>query len=174
MSTVDNGAIRRFDSGATRDTSQQKLDPFGFISPVAMHRFSEYMHKHRLQSDGNLRDSDNWKKGMPKEEYVRSLIRHVMDFWLVASGEAPRYDTKVTDPDEIACAIMFNIQGYLHEQGTARTQLPLNSEWTRIKSLGLIGTLANVNKGLSDDVDRAFSAITNGASDEDWRQERAW
>lgn len=172
MATTDNGAIRRFDSGATRDTSKMKLDPFGFLSPVAMHRFSEYMHKHRLQSDGNLRDSDNWKKGMPKEEYVRSLIRHIMDFWLVTSGEAPRYDTKVSDPDEIACAIMFNIQGYLHEQGTARAQAPANSEWVRMK--GLMGPLANVDKGLSDDVDRAFSAITNGASDEDWRQERAW
>ena len=173
MATTDNGAIRQFDSGATRDTSKTKLDPFGFLSPVAMHRFSEYMHKHRTQSDGSLRDSDNWKKGMPKEEYVRSLIRHIMDFWLVTSGEAPRYDTKVSDPDEIACAIMFNIQGYLHEQGTARTQAPIDyPEWTRRK--GLMGPLANVDKDLSDDVDRAFSKITNGASDDEWRMERAW
>lgn len=120
MIAKDNGKLRTFATGATRDTSERKLDPFGFISPVALHRFSEYMDKHRVQSDGNLRASDNWKKGMPKEEYVRSLIRHVMDFWLVTSGEVPQYDPKVSDPIEIACAIMFNVQGYLHEAGTIR------------------------------------------------------
>lgn len=107
--------MRTFSTGATRDTSTEKLDPFGFISPQALHRFSQYMHKHRTQSDGSLRDSDNWKKGMPIMEYVRSLIRHTMDFWMVMSGFAPQYDKKVTDPEEIACAILFNAQGFLHE-----------------------------------------------------------
>lgn len=166
----DSGKLRTFATGATRDTSQQKLDPFGFLSPVAMHRFSEYMNRHRTQSDGNLRDSDNWKKGMPKEEYVRSLIRHVMDFWLVTSGEAPRYDTKVSDPEEIACAILFNIQGFLHEQGTARVNNGTpNSEWAR-KLLTQMGdtfpyglrpmSYINVDEHLSQEVDDAFDRIT--------------
>lgn len=107
--------MRTFATGATRDTSVEKLDPYGFISPAVMYRFSEYMHKHRTQSDGSLRDSDNWKKGMPIMEYVRSLIRHTMDFWMAMSGTAPQYDKKVTDPEEIACAIIFNAQGFLHE-----------------------------------------------------------
>lgn len=111
----DDGTLRTFSTGATRDTAKRKFDPYGFISPQALYRFSEYMDKHRLQSDGNLRDSDNWKKGIPIDSYVSSLIRHTMDFWSVMSGGKPLYDPHTTDPQEIACAIMFNVQGFLHE-----------------------------------------------------------
>ena len=113
----DDGTLRTFETGATRDTSKDKLEPHGFLSPEVLHRFSQYMHRHRHQSDGTLRDSDNWKKGMPQEEYSKSLLRHAMDFWAVVSGEGkPLYDTEESDPEEIACAIMFNVQGWLHEQ----------------------------------------------------------
>jgi len=115
LTTKDDGKLRTFKTGATRDTNTNKLEPFEFISPAALHRFSEYMHRHRVQSDGGLRAGDNWKKGIPQETYLRSLMRHVMDFWLVTSGWPPRYDEKVADPQEIACAILFNIQGWLHE-----------------------------------------------------------
>lgn len=108
-------AIRKFKSGATRDTAEGKLEPWGFLSPLALHRFSEYMHKHRKQADGSLRSSDNWKKGIPIDVYLHSLMRHVFDFWLVMTGFKPRFDKKVEDPVEIACAIMFNVQGFLHE-----------------------------------------------------------
>lgn len=200
MATTDNGAIRQFDSGATRDTSKNKLEPFGFISPLALFRFSEYMHKHRLQSDGSLRASDNWKKGMPIGVYVQSLIRHVFDFWLVMSGLRPRFDPHTTDPEEIACAILFNVQGFLHEvtqkglDNPIREDGPAEAPKTMNFGGGMLGVqgrawdfgphvvsagsfadgLPGVDKGLSDDVDRAFSKITNGASDEDWRAERAW
>lgn len=180
MATTDNGAIRQFDSGATRDTSINKLEPFGFISPLALFRFSEYMNRHRLQSDGSLRSSDNWKKGIPIKVYVHSLIRHVMDFWLVMSGLKPRFDPHVDDPVEIACAILFNVQGFLHEalqEGKA-----IGAQQPMTFGGGLLGVQIGskqyggptVDKGLSDDVDRAFSKITNGASDDDWRMERAW
>lgn len=163
---IDSGTLRTFATGATRDTSKAKLEPFGFLSPVALHRFSEYMHKHRLQSDGNLRDSDNWKKGMPEKEYIQSLIRHVMDFWLVTSGEAPRYDPKVAAPEEIACAILFNIQGYLHERGTSRaqTQQAAKMVWALLgeKPRGL--NYVNVDEDLSREVDEAFDRITDGAA----------
>ena len=116
MSVKDDGTLRTFKTGATRDTGKDKLEPHGFLSPEALHRFSEYMHKHRKQSDGSLRDPDNWKKGMPQEEYVKSLLRHAMDFWAVLEGQGnPLYDTAESDPEEIACAIMFNVQGWLHE-----------------------------------------------------------
>lgn len=146
----DTGSIRQFSTGATRDTSQEKLDPYGFISPLALHRFSEYMHKHRLQSDGNLRSGDNWKKGMPPLEYIRSLVRHVFDFWLVVSGFAPRFDTRVTDPKEIACAILFNVQGYLHEtlQCPSRPSQYASSEFLRQAQIQGVGKNAFVT-GLS-------------------------
>lgn len=191
----DNGQIRQFDTGATRDTGVNKLDPFGFVSPLALHRFSEYMHKHRLQSDGSLRDSDNWKKGMPPMEYVRSLLRHVFDFWLVMSGLQPRFDPKVTDPEEIACAVLFNVQGFLHEVLQKKPldayQGEVNSEWKR--TLAKIGTpmpgsaadgLIAIDGDLDREVDEAFERLTNmGHPDvvvgtltngEDWKQERAW
>lgn len=198
MATTDNGAIRQFDSGATRDTSKNKLEPFGFISPLALFRFSEYMHKHRLQSDGSLRASDNWKKGMPIPVYVHSLIRHVFDFWLVMSGLRPRFDPHTTDPQEIACAILFNVQGFLHEvvqkglDNPIREDGPAEEPKTMNFGGGMLGVTIGqypyagpiVDKDLSDDVDRAFRDMTNGASDdavvgtltadESWRRERAW
>ena len=95
MSVKDDGTLRTFKTGATRDTGKDKLEPHGFLSPEALHRFSEYMHKHRKQSDGSLRDPDNWKKGMPQEEYVKSLLRHAMDFWAVLEGQGnPSEHTK--------------------------------------------------------------------------------
>jgi hypothetical protein len=65
------------------------------------------MHKHRQQSDGSLRDSDNWQKGIPREQYMKSLIRHVFELW--ETHREGKVDT------ETACAIMFNIQGYILE-----------------------------------------------------------
>ncbi len=185
--THDNGQIRQFSTGATRDTSQNKLEPYGFISPLALFRFSEYMHKHRLQADGSLRSSDNWKKGIPIMVYVHSLIRHVFDFWLVMSGLKPRFDPKVTDPVEIACAIMFNVQGFLHEAMQKADGLapivPMQG-LTMGVPIGDIPGDQLVDRDLSDEVDRAFDRMTSSLSpdvvigtvapDAGWLTERAW
>ena len=52
--------MRHFKSGATRDSDETKIDFEGFMSPLVIERFGEYMTKHRIQADGGLRDSDNW------------------------------------------------------------------------------------------------------------------
>jgi hypothetical protein len=122
--TVDDGTLRTFDTGATRDTSKDKLEPWGFLAPEVLAAFSRYMHKHRKQSDGSLRDADNWKKGIPEKVYRHSLARHFMDWWLVTCGEVPQYDTDIaarmleedgiTPRDaelELLMAILFNVQG---------------------------------------------------------------
>ena len=57
--------MREFDTGATRDAETNKLDFEGFFSPLALEEYAKYMHMHRRQADGNVRDSDNWQKGMP-------------------------------------------------------------------------------------------------------------
>jgi len=101
--------VRHYDTGATRDTDAGKLDYHGFVSFTALERFAQYMHQHRKQADGHLRDSDNWKKGIPREDYVKSLTRHVVDF--VLADERGDFD----QAEELACAIWFNTQGYLHE-----------------------------------------------------------
>src|SRR5579884_431101 len=105
--------MRRFATGATRDDDTDKLDYEGFISPVVLHRFAHYMHRHRVQADGSLRASDNWQKGMPVEAYLKSLLRHTMDVWHHA-----RTGTTLTGEsvEDALCAVLFNAQGLLFER----------------------------------------------------------
>jgi len=109
----DNGIIRKFESGATRDTSQGKLDYEAFLSPLVLQRYAEYLNKHRLQSDGTLRDGDNWQKGIPIETYMKSKMRHSIDTWLMHRG----FPTHATNEDieESLCAELFNTMGMLFE-----------------------------------------------------------
>jgi hypothetical protein len=102
--------IRQFETGATRDQDSTKYDYEGFFSPLVMDRFAEYMHKHRKQSDGQLRDSDNWQKGIPLTAYMKSMYRHFMDLWRQHRGW-PGQDTL----EDSLCALLFNVMGYLHE-----------------------------------------------------------
>lgn len=104
--------IRTFPTGANRDTDTGKLDYAGFLSPVALHRFAQYMHKHRTLPDGSLRDSDNWKRGMPVDEYWKSLMRHILDLWF-HMDKCPEIARE--DLQEALCAIIFNAQGMLLE-----------------------------------------------------------
>jgi hypothetical protein len=103
---------RQFDSGANRDTDEGKLDYEGFLNPLVLKRFAEYMHKHRKLSDGTLRDSDNWQNGMPLDVYMKSLTRHFMDLWLIHRDEPEEAREGIED---VLCAILFNTQGYLLE-----------------------------------------------------------
>lgn len=102
--------MRYFDTGATRDTDEGKLDFEGFLSPRVLYRFAQYMHYHRHQADGKLRASDNWQKGIPAEAYMKSLTRHFMELWLCWREGVHE---KIND---ILCAILFNTQGLLHER----------------------------------------------------------
>jgi hypothetical protein len=102
--------IRKFNTGATRDGDKEKFDYEGFLSPLVLDRFAAYMHKHRVQPDGNLRASDNWQKGIPLDAYMKSGFRHFMDWWRQHRGEV-RQDYL----EDSLCALLFNVQGYLHE-----------------------------------------------------------
>ena len=135
--------MREFNTGATRGTDEGKFDYEGFLSPLALCRYAEYMHKHRTQADGKLRDSDNWQKGIPLSAYMKSLWRHLIDLWtlhhnipikdrifglikdrilgLIISEEATHI--KVTK-EETLCAIIFNAFGYLHELEKKKQKLP--------------------------------------------------
>lgn len=102
--------MRTFETGATRDTDTDKIDPEGFLSPLVIERFCRYMHKHRIQADGTLRASDNWVKGIPRDAYMKSLWRHLLDLWLEHRGHPSRDGI-----EDALCAILFNAQGYLLE-----------------------------------------------------------
>jgi hypothetical protein len=109
--------MRQFKTGATRDSEEGKFDYEGFLSPIVLKRYAEYMHKHRLQTDGKLRDSDNWQKGIPKDAYIKSAWRHMMDWWLEHRGYESREGL-----EEALCALMFNVMGYLHETLKEKTK----------------------------------------------------
>jgi hypothetical protein len=102
--------LRTFDTGATRDTEDGKLDYEGFLSPIVLHRFAQYMHKHRIQSDGNMRASDNWQRGIPREAYMKSAWRHLMDWWQEHRGYTSRDGL-----EDALCGVIFNAMGYLYE-----------------------------------------------------------
>lgn len=103
-------AMRQFDTGATRNDDQEQLDYEGFLSPISLRRFAEYMHEHRFQAGGTVRASDNWQKGIPRESYRKSLLRHTMDVWLDGRG----FDSR-EDVENALCGVIFNAQGLLHE-----------------------------------------------------------
>lgn len=101
--------MRIFVTGATRDDDTDKLDYGGFLSPYALEAYAQYMHQHRIQADGQVRASDNWKKGIPQDEYMRSLFRHFMDVWIAHDVQEP------AQLKTALCALFFNVQGLLHE-----------------------------------------------------------
>lgn len=107
--------VRSFDTGATRSADQYRDDPEGFMSPIVEDRFNEFMSKHRKQSDGSFRDSDNWQKGLPLSTYAKGLKRHVLHFWLRHRGWKVRDPLAAPNIEEDLCAIIFNAQGYLFE-----------------------------------------------------------
>ena len=109
--------MRKFNSGATRNDSDNKLDYEGFFSPLVIYRYAQYMHRNRIQCDGSERAADNWQKGMPRDEYMKSLYRHFMALWTIHRGEnAIDEDTgRKIDIQDAICGIMFNAMGYLLE-----------------------------------------------------------
>jgi hypothetical protein len=129
--------IRTFNGGATRSVATQKLDIEGFLSPIVIHEYCKYLHRHRVQENGAMRASDNWQKGIPKDEYIKSLLRHVQDVWCLHRGYCVYREktekegeithvmlyrkefknpgwTSVTLKDAL-CGIVFNAFGYLFE-----------------------------------------------------------
>jgi len=108
--------MRIFDTGATRNVETDP-DYHGFFSPLSMHAYGEYMHAHRLQADGTMRDSNNWQLGMPQDSFVRSLVRHAHDVELIHDGYKELARSDVRDPSTLKAhlsAIIFNAQGMLH------------------------------------------------------------
>ena len=119
--------MRQFETGATRNIDVNKFDYEGFLSPLVIEEYGRFMHQHRLQADGKLRDSDNWQKGIPLAAYMKSMWRHFMNVWKYHRGY-PIYNENgdpVTFYEEIM-ALLFNVQGYAHEVLKRREcQVPL-------------------------------------------------
>jgi hypothetical protein len=109
--------VRLFPTGATRSASTGKHEYARFMDPLVIRAFGAYMTKHRVQPDGSTRAPDNWKAGIPRQAYMDSLWRHLMDLW-----ELHTYGTGVDhvtgqplDLVETLCAVLFNGFGFLFE-----------------------------------------------------------
>jgi hypothetical protein len=114
------GTVRLFDTGATRSPDAGRYDPEGFLSPIAIERYCLYMAKNQVQSDGTLRSSDNWQKGMPIASYMKGMWRHFLHLWTRHRGYAVQDPKAAADMEEDLCALLFNVQGMLHEVVKAR------------------------------------------------------
>ena len=113
---VDEIKGRYFEGGAYRDTDQGKPDYEGYLSPFAIEAFGRYMLRHQRQSDGEIRDSDNWQKGIPLSAYMKSGWRHFVDWWYCHRQYQKRPEGfNLAALEEALCALMFNVMGYLHE-----------------------------------------------------------
>lgn len=114
MSTEDT---RKFESGATRNMTINKPDYEGFRNPEAERVWADYMHKHRFRPSGEVRDSDNWQRGIPIDEYMKSLLRHVEDLHRMHRGYTA-INVETGEPftkEDLCCAIRFNCMGMLKE-----------------------------------------------------------
>ena len=109
--------MRHFDSGAIRDSDADKLDFEGYLSPNVLMEFARYMHRHGQTAEGQ-RASDNWQNGFGEDVVMKSLLRHVMDLWMLHRGYSQeRFETG--DPVKWADALggaMFNIMALWHER----------------------------------------------------------
>ena len=111
----DDGTLRTFATGATRDTTTGKLDLHRFLSPKALRCYCQYMDKHRVQSDGTLRDPDNWKKGFgntieeKRAVFMASLTRHFWEAW-------ESFEERGEIDLEVLSALFFNVHGLMHEE----------------------------------------------------------
>lgn len=78
--------MRVFEGGGLRDSSEGKLNYYGFRHPKLEQSFAEYMHEHRKMPDGSLRDANNWWKGWDKEISLQSMVRHMEDLQAIHAG----------------------------------------------------------------------------------------
>jgi len=99
--------IRTFSTGSTRDTEEGKNDYEGFLSPLVIEAYGDYMTRHRFQARDLVRESDNWQKGIPKSVYIKSAWRHLIDLWKEHRGYESRDGI-----DEALGGLLFNIMGY--------------------------------------------------------------
>ena len=107
--------LRTFDTGATRSNETGRYDPEGFLSPIVIERYCEYMAKHRHQADGSVRDSDNWQKGIPLAVYMKGMWRHFLHLWTRHRGFAVSDPLAAADQVDDLCALLFNVQGMMFE-----------------------------------------------------------
>jgi len=105
--TINTVPFTSFSSGAIRDTQDGKEDYTETISWCAFKRYAQYMTKMAAKYG-----SGNFKKGIPIDNYEKSLLRHVQKYM------ENKYEggTVEVEQDHLS-AIVFNVFGIMHEEG---------------------------------------------------------
>ena len=115
MTDMRTAEIRTFSTGATRSSSEGKPEYAGYLSPRFIRAYGQYMLKHQVQADGNMRDCRNWQSGIPLESYMQSMFRHFVEVW----SDYEQHRLEGADDDgamiESLCALAFNVMGMTHE-----------------------------------------------------------
>ncbi|MFM9826722.1 dATP/dGTP diphosphohydrolase domain-containing protein [Flavobacterium sp.] len=102
--------IRKFESGAIRDSENGKEDYIETISWIAFRRYAQYMTKCKEKYGAG-----NFKKSIPIDSYECSLVRHLQKYL------ANKYESQDIEKESChLCAMLFNIFGILHEEETAK------------------------------------------------------
>lgn len=101
--------IRKFKSGANRNSDSGKLEYYGFNHPIVDLSFAKYMHHHRKLEDGTLRDSDNWWKGFPTRVIIESLSRHIQDVKMIYAGYKVTENGEQVTLEEAINGAKFNL-----------------------------------------------------------------
>lgn len=103
--------MRTFESGATRDSDDGKIDYEAILSPLVIQRFGEYMLQHSTLPDGSKRSGDNWQHGFGLDVTLKSLWRHHVDVWSLHRSAQQH----TIEMEEALCAVLFNAAAYLHQ-----------------------------------------------------------
>ena len=109
----EKSQIRKFDTGASRDSDEGKYDYEAFLSPLVIESYAKYMHKNRKMADGSLREGDNWQAGFGDKHYdvcMKSGFRHFIDLWMEHRKLKSREGI-----DNAICGILFNVMAYYHK-----------------------------------------------------------
>ena len=98
--------IRTFDTGAIRDTGDDKEDYIESISWLTMKRYCEYMG-----IAAKKYGRGNWIKGIPVDSYEQSLLRHIQKY--IANKN---YNANLEPEVDHLSAALFNLQGIIHQE----------------------------------------------------------
>lgn len=100
--------MRKFNTGAVRDSEEGKVDFVETISFTAHERYARYMTGKKAKYGVG-----NFKKGIPIEAYEQSLLRHIDKYF------RNKYENGNDEPNEDHLSAMrFNIDGIMHEEET--------------------------------------------------------
>jgi hypothetical protein len=99
---------RVFETGAMRNSGKNKLHFASCFDPRILNDYAQFIRT----SNKDKRDDANWKLGIPVDEALQSLLRHVVDLWMLVEGFQPERPEDYTLPtvEEACAAIWFNTQ----------------------------------------------------------------